>query len=328
VLFTSAAIKSVLGNPKQFAVPWLSAVNSIFPGKKDLSWFMLAGDQPANYAHRASIEKAWSKTPNLATAVREFIDRVGNELIEKETFKMAQGLYQIDIIRDVAIPLNAQLLADMFYFDLKTDENPGGTLGVADLYKHLLDIRIWGVNNNDPAQAWNRRRRAREGATAIIDSTRKLVDKVTLSRGFGLGIASTIAGALSSIKKGSLRSCGHKLVEELLAQGNSAEKVVDNLWLTAFGGIGVPVTAFYEVMEFFLRPGNAAIWAEVQNIAAKGDEAALHAYITEAQRLTSSQRNVRIATETANLEGKPIQKGNVVVLMLVSCPFFSSHLTR
>ena len=322
VLFTSAAIKSVLGNPKQFAVPWLSAVNSIFPGKKDLSWFMLAGDQPANYAHRASIEKAWSKTPNLATAVREFIDRVGNQLIEKETFKMAEGLYQIDIIRDVAIPLNAQLLADMFYFDLKTDENPGGTLGVADLYKYLLDIRIWGVNNSDPAQAWNRRRRAQEGATAIIDSTRKLVDKVGLSRGFGLGIASTIAGALSSIKKGSLRSCGHKLVEELLAQGNSAEKVVDNLWLTAFGGIGVPVTAFYEVMEFFLRPGNAAIWAEVQNIAAKGDEAALHAYITEAQRLTSTQRNVRIATETANLEGKPIQKGNVVVLMLVSCPFF------
>ncbi|KAK0629535.1 heme peroxidase [Bombardia bombarda] len=316
VIVTSAAIKEVLSNPKKFVVPWLPAVNSLFPGKKDLSWFMLAGDEPANYAHRASIEKATAKIPNLAQAVREFIDRVGNQLVEKETFQLAEGLNQIDIIRDVAIPLNAQLLADYFHFDLKTDENPNGSLGAAQLYRALLDIRIWGVNNNDPGQAWNRRRRAQEGCAVIIESTRKLVDKAVASKGFGLGIASTISSALSSIKKGSLRSCGLKLVEELLAQGNSPERVVDNLWLTAFGGIGVPVTAFYEVMEFFLKPENAAIWAQVQTLAEKGDDAGLHAYVAEAQRLTSSQRNVRVAKEPAVLEGKQIQPGNLVVMML------------
>ncbi|KAK4210700.1 heme peroxidase [Rhypophila decipiens] len=316
VLFTSAAIKSVLGNPEQYKVPWLAAMNDLFPGKKDVSWFMLSGDKDVNWAHRASMEKAWAKVPHMANAVKEFVARVGTQLIEKETFVMKPGLSQIDIIRDVAIPLNAQLLSDMLYMDLKTDENPGGTLGVADFYKYLLDIRIWGVNNNDPAQAWNRRRRAQEGATAIIDSTRKLVDKVSLSRGFGLGIASSIASAMSSIKKGSLRDCGHKLVEELLASGVPAEKVVDSLWLTAFGGVGVPVTVFYEVLEFFLRPENAAIWAEVQNLAAKNDDAALHAYIVEAMRMTSSQRNVRITTTSATLEGKSVKPGDAVILML------------
>ncbi|KAK3389209.1 heme peroxidase [Podospora didyma] len=321
VLATSAAIKQVLGDPKGFVVPWLPAVNTLFPDKKDLGWFMLAGDEAANYAHRADMEKAMSKIPNLPSAIREFIDRVGNQLIEKESLVLQpSGLSQLDIIRDVAIPLNVQLLADMFCLDLRTDENPGGTLSSTELYRYLLDIRIWGVNNNDPAQAWNRRRRAQEGARAVIDSTRKLVDKAKANRDLGLvslGIGSAITSAIAStVKKGSLRSCGEKLVNELLAQGNSPERVVDELWLTAFGGTGVPVTAFHEIMEFFLRPENASIWAQVQTVAQQNNAAALHTYVAEAQRLSSTQRNVRVATQAVTLESKSIQPGNLVVMLL------------
>ena len=34
------------------------------------------------------------------------------------------------------------------------------------------------------------------------------------------------------------------------------EEVTDTLWLICFGGIGVPVTAFCEIMQFFLKPEN------------------------------------------------------------------------
>lgn len=246
VVFTTASIKQVLGNHKQYVVPWLPAVNSLFPGKKDLGWFMLAGDGPANIADRENMQKAMRKVPNLHNAVHEFIERVGTQLIDKETFTLKKGLNQIDLIRDIAIPLNARLLADLLYFDMRSDENPDGSLSAAELYRHLLNIRIWGVNNNDPAQAWNRRRRAQESAKIMIDSTRKLVDEVKNSRGLGLGVISTASkmlGRTQHLKKDSLRSCGQKLVEQLLAQGGSPEKVVDTLWLTAFGGIGVPVTS-------------------------------------------------------------------------------------
>ncbi|OTB05819.1 hypothetical protein M426DRAFT_56178 [Hypoxylon sp. CI-4A] len=316
VIFTSEAIKQALGKPQQFVVPWLRPISDMFPGGRDLGWFMLAGDQPRNFKDRANFQEAMRKIPNLHNAVHEFVQRVGSQLIEKESFMFKKGLNQIDIIRDVAIPLNAQLLADLFYFDMRTDENPNGTLGAAELYAHLLDIRIWGVNNNDPAQAWTRRRRAQEGAKVIIDTTHKLVDEI---HGHGFGVISAITNVFSrkeNLQKDSLRSCGHKLVEELLAQGNSVEHVVDALWLTAFGGIGVPVTAFFEVMEFFLLPENATIWAEVQTLAHKSDDAALHAYVVEAQRLTSTQRNVRVATQPAELEGKKIEPGNLVVMML------------
>ena len=350
VVATPAGIKQVMSNHKTFVVPWLAPVNALFPGKKDYRWFMLCGDDAVSAANRATVDKALSKLPNLAGTIRDFIQDVGSKLIAKETFALKEGLNQLDIIRDIAIPLNAQLLSDLFYFDMRTEENPNGTLSSTELYRYLLDVRIWGVNNNDPAQAWNRRRRAQEGVTAIVNSTRPLVDKVVLSRGFGLGIASSVTSVFSSMKKGSLRSCGHKLVEELLAQGESPERITDTMWLTAFGGIGVLVTVvsiafsgsisfhlptafwvtvcccsleanipqFYEIMEFFLRPDNVSIWAEVQALAQKTDDIALSAYVAEAQRLTSSQRTMRIATQPATIEGKSITPGTPVVVLLVS----------
>jgi linoleate 10R-lipoxygenase len=71
-------------------------------------------------------------------------------------------------------------------------------------------------------------------------------------------------------------------------------------------------------MEFFLRPENASIWAELQSIAQKGDDTELHAYVAEAHRLTSTQRNMRVATQATELEGKPIKPGNLIIMLLVS----------
>jgi cytochrome P450 len=318
-LLTDAAIRQALINTKQFSIPTPTSITDLFPAsaKKDLSWFLSTSEEPLTFTHRAYIEKAMTKIPNLATSVRDFIDRVGSKLIDKETFALTEHLSQLDILRDIAIPLNAQLMADWFYLDVKTDENPGGAHSAVQLYRYLVDIRIWAVATNDPAQAWNRRRRAQEAVNAIIPSTRKLVDQVSRSQGFGLGIASTISSAMSSLKKGSLRSCGHKLVEELLAEdGSSAERVVDKLWLSAFGGVGEPVTTFYEVLEFFLRPENASVWTAVQGFAEKGDDVGIHAYVAEAGRLTSSQRVVRTALGSVTVEGKSIGQGDVVHLML------------
>lgn len=242
---TSAGIKQVLGNPQQFRTAWNPVLEKAFVGKRDLSWYMLSGDEPRNYEQRKRTEEAFKKLSNLNSAVEDMIDRVGTRLIEKEALKIKDGLFQVDIIRDVAIPLNAQLAADLFYFDLRTDENPDGKLSVAQLYKSLLDIRMWTVNQSDNAELWNRRRRATDGAEMIIGSTRALVDEIVKGRGLGLGVSAAFSkrlGRQAHLKKDSLRSCGFQLVGALLAQGDSAENVVDQLWLNAFGLIGVLVT--------------------------------------------------------------------------------------
>jgi hypothetical protein len=81
-------------------------------------------------------------------------------------------------------------------------------------------------------------------------------------------------------------------------------------------------------MEFFLRPENAPIWSEVQTLAQKGDDSAIAGYVTEAQRLTSTQRNVRVATQPTTIDGTSISPGNLVVLLLGEAGRHSSEITN
>lgn len=71
-------------------------------------------------------------------------------------------------------------------------------------------------------------------------------------------------------------------------------------------------------MDFFLRPENGSIWAEVQDLAQKGDAGRLQGYVAEAQRFTSEFRIVRYPASSTQVDSKPVQPGNVVILNIVS----------
>lgn len=82
---------------------------------------------------------------------------------------------------------------------------------------------------------------------------------------------------------------------------------------------------FYEILEYFLRPDNSKIWGEVQNLAQKGDDDTLLNYVREAQRLTTTQRNVRYAVAPGELEGQKVEPGHPVVMLLVRIPVSRPH---
>jgi linoleate 10R-lipoxygenase len=75
---------------------------------------------------------------------------------------------------------------------------------------------------------------------------------------------------------------------------------------------------FYEVMQYFLRPENASIWTEIQGCAKKGDDKSIRDFVMEAQRMTSTQRTLRIATQATEVEGKSIKAGDLVIALIVS----------
>lgn len=72
-------------------------------------------------------------------------------------------------------------------------------------------------------------------------------------------------------------------------------------------------------MEYFLKPSSRSIWSEVQATAQRGDDVKLHDYVLEAQRLVTTQRNVRVAKRSITLEGQKIQPGDPIVMLLVGC---------
>lgn len=156
-------------------------------------------------------------------------------------------------------------MADLFCLDLKTDENNGGSLNTAELYKHLIDVRIFGFNNNDPALALQRRKEAREGTEVLTETTFKVVSGASNPISGGHGILSKATGAITGaatsitskipivggiVKKiskkaqtdtGSLRWYGQNVVKEIIAAGKSPEEAADICWLTAVGGVGAPI---------------------------------------------------------------------------------------
>lgn len=149
--------------------------------------------------------------------------------------------------------------------DLKTDDNDGGSLNTAELYKHLIDVRIFGFNNNDPALALQRRNEARKSAEILTDTTLKVVSSSSNPISGGPGILSKATGAITGaatgiaskipiiggiVKKvgnkaqadtGSLRWYGQNVAKEIIATGKSPEETADICWLTAVGGVGAPI---------------------------------------------------------------------------------------
>ena len=138
--------------------------------------------------------------------------------------------------------MNAKVLADVFQLDLKSADNPKGSLGISDLYRHLLNVRIWGFNNNDPGMAWRRRAWAQEGADVLTKTTKEVVDGINLETKTGLAwLFSRWPTRPNKAKAGTLASYGREFVKELLGAGKTVEEASEICWLTALAGVGVPV---------------------------------------------------------------------------------------
>ena len=99
VLMKHATICKVLKDQKSFIVPWLPAMNDIFPGEKDLSGYMLSADKPENAAqHRLVADAIY--TPEFPRILFDSIVTTGKACLKSDTFSLGSSIQQIDIIRE------------------------------------------------------------------------------------------------------------------------------------------------------------------------------------------------------------------------------------
>ncbi|KAF2150654.1 heme peroxidase [Myriangium duriaei CBS 260.36] len=326
ILTRHAQITKVLTDQNAFGVPWLPALNDLFPGKKDYGAYMLSGDAQANTQQRNLVGDLMYGPPGFKELLSAFVVESAEGYLNAERFrvggnKINDPTEQIDIIRDIAIPVNTHMLASLFNLDLKSNDNPLGTLSIAELYKHLLNVRIWGFNNNDPGMAWRRRAWATEGAVVLTKTTKEVIDAIG-NNGNRWGLFGWLLGwktRAHQAKEGSLGWYGRQIAKELMAAGKSPSETADIMWLTALAGVGVPVGVFTEVMKLFLDKGNESIWKEVQGFASQKSIQAdqkLREYVLEAQRLTSTQRNLRICKKPVTVDGQDFKPGQPVVCLM------------
>lgn len=148
----------------------------------------------------------------------------------------------------IAIPACSRLIGDLFYLDLHGPQNPHGTLTTKDLYKHLLNVRVWGFNNNDPGLAFIRRILAQEGATVLTKTTQASVKEAT-TNGMYTTARNILKRRRNHINLGSLRWYGQHIVRQLSANGLSCDEVAEIMWLTGVAGVGVPVSLVSDLRD-------------------------------------------------------------------------------
>jgi linoleate 10R-lipoxygenase len=133
-------------------------------------------------------------------------------------------------------------LADLFQFDLETEENPNGEYDTNSLYSDLLDIRIWGFEDDDPAQSWNRRRKAQVAMRRLLASTETYLKNVYPSGPIRNIIHAVTSGGASHSNRGSLRSFGRDQALKMLASGKGIEEIAETMVFSALGGVGSAIS--------------------------------------------------------------------------------------
>ena len=100
VLMKHAIVCKVLKDQKSFIVPWLPAMNDIWPGTKDLSSYMLSADKPANTAQRVLVGDALYGRPEFEGILSDSIINAAKACLKSDTFALGSSILQIDIIRE------------------------------------------------------------------------------------------------------------------------------------------------------------------------------------------------------------------------------------
>ncbi|KAL8901933.1 MAG: hypothetical protein Q9207_004956, partial [Kuettlingeria erythrocarpa] len=214
--------------------------------------------------------------------------------VERDSFKLGESWYQVDFVRDVAIPVNARFLADLFCLNVRTTSNTEGVHSASELYKMLLEVRAWlDAPDPDHAAKWYKRRKAEEHTGPLTESTMVSMAQLdpktwssSLMSMFGFGTQP------ADQKPTLLRDLGALIAKDILKTVKDPNEAAHLLWMLAVSGVGTPVTAIAEVLEFYLSDPGAQHWPRIIELAKEDSSKAnmkLEKYFLEAHRLTSAQ---------------------------------------
>ncbi|GLA37646.1 hypothetical protein AnigIFM63309_004597 [Aspergillus niger] len=317
MLANHATTIEVLKDQDTFRVPWARYLNDMIPGKR-FNDYMLGGDGPVNAAQKKLVKSILFSPDQFNQLLSQTTVRLGKELLELNTLQLSKDLNQIDIIRDVAIPLNARIMADLFCLDMKSPENESGSMNAATVYKHLMNVRTWGFNNTDPGLMLQRRKWASESAEALVKTTLKVVNEQAQPQ------KTHLLGKLTGYQQSevsTLRWYGNNVAKQMMEMDMTAAETAEVCWLTAVGGVGAPVGLIADVLQYYLRPENIDHWKKIQNLVSQPDNSGsidklLRQYVLEAQRLTSMECTVRVCRAHRTINDQEFKPGDVVITLL------------
>ena len=122
--------------------------------------------------------------------------------------------------------------SELLNLPLLSKGQSGDGLSEEDMYKHVSTLLQYVILDNDPAESWNLRKRARDGVKKLKAATEARVRQTSHMGGLvGAYFGTSVA------PKGSLSEIGQNLTKKLLNSGYSVEDTATTLFTSAAGGV-------------------------------------------------------------------------------------------
>ncbi|KAF2860876.1 linoleate diol synthase [Piedraia hortae CBS 480.64] len=308
------AAVELLENSTSYRVFWTPAIEFLM-GDKGRN-FMLACDNSASFKSRSFMDKALYLNDGRGTepcgqerwfaAVRDFYTRVGTELVQQNSCKLAGKAY-IDVLRDVGYRAHPRFCAKLFGIQLRDpDQCDPGEFTESSFLAALTSVFTTVFYDIEPAKSFALHQRAKEAARHLGATLELIIDFLAVN---------------DTLPNGSphdeLHQWGHHMLRSLHAQEPNVDTLI---WTNLIGTLGGMCTnqvqILGQVLDYLLSPqGLQTDWPAIQKLSQSDDPdsfAQLMRYFTELFRLHGETALFRVVAEDTPTHSK----GDVVLVNL------------
>ncbi|KAI1101502.1 linoleate diol synthase precursor [Jackrogersella minutella] len=309
VIKSHKAVSQVLGNNKDFYVPWGESISYLVspPGKTFAKDFCLAGDGPANNQSRSHVDRCLYQPKDWEAEIKHFFDQTTKKLLKKAGRALPPSPlktsgtdreFEVDVVRDVIIPLNTRFVAEFFGLPIKTAEtSPHGIYTEHELYGLLTAMFSAVFFDSDPANSFKLRSLSRELALGLeqlvrleaeTDAKTGWVANVAARLGFKPGAAGSRGGKDDSQDWPALPHYGRQLLSRMMEKGKTVEEcVAGTVMPISAAGATIMSGLLSQCLDYFLGTGSQHL-PELHRLAledtADADDILMH-YMLEGIRL-------------------------------------------
>ncbi|KAK5080999.1 hypothetical protein LTR05_008316 [Lithohypha guttulata] len=105
--------------------------------------------------------------------IMKYFTKLMRNIIKRESITMKPNTYQLDAIRDFAIPVTTQYVADFLGFGhlIRNADNPHGLYSENDIYQHITNCQIFLSYNADETKLFKRRKAFKISLQFLYDLT-------------------------------------------------------------------------------------------------------------------------------------------------------------
>ncbi|KAI8668499.1 hypothetical protein NCS55_00876100 [Fusarium keratoplasticum] len=258
-------------------------------------------------------------TPSDHEAIVGYLVDLMRDIIKREFIIMDKnkGVYQLDVVRDFAIPVVTRYVADFLGFGhlVQSDKNDKAPYSENEIYQHITNCQVFLSYNSDETKLLKRRKAFKDSMTFLLNLTKQGNICNAARWPPTRWIRNGLGFIVSCGKSGSnpMEALGFKVAQEVLKNEKNAGRAAAILLLTGLDSAYNSVLAFTSVMDTFLRelydgkprPGSEAKhprcdWLDIQDVAfddSKDAHNLVKKIVLKAQKASVKLPIIRKATE-------------------------------